>query len=127
MGNITPITMPVTAGDGSPQNLPVPPPYLAPVQVNFASGYPQQLVAATPGSLTRLYRVFLVADGATTLTFCDGAAVCFTWKAEAPGDTLTLDPGIWAWAQGSLDTAFNLNSSNNVQITGTVWTNLNPD
>ena len=125
MPNITPLTIALTDANGGPQSVAVPPGYLAPVQVNAAAGFPLPIVAATPGMIVRVYRAFLVVGGATTITFRDGAALYPQIVVAEPNETIMLDPQLFPWFQTSIGDALNLDSTNNVQITGAVWVNLN--
>lgn len=125
MANCTPVTMAVLDANGNPQNMPVPPPLLVPIQINASGGFPVTLEGASAGNICRLYRLFVVADGDTTISFLDGATGLFSIKMIA-GETVTLDPQIFPWAQGTVNTDFKLQSTNAVQLTGCAWINLNP-
>jgi hypothetical protein len=116
----------VVDGDGNQQNFPVPPPLLAPVEINANSGFPLTLVAATAGMIIRVYRMFLTIDAATVLTFQDGATNLVPEFKPQAGEQITLDPQLFPWFQTTIGDALKLNSSNAVQITGAVWVNLNP-
>lgn len=126
MANVTPIAVSILDGNGNPQSLAMPPPYLTPIAVNAASGFPLNLVAATSGMIVRVYRVLLVVGGATTLTFEDGSTPLGGGiVVSEPNEIIALDPSLLPWFQTAAGDALNLASSSNVQITGTVWVNLN--
>jgi hypothetical protein len=125
MTDCTPITQEVIDGEGDTSQFPIPPPALSPIAINASSGFPLTLQAATAGNLTRLYRLFLVVDGATELTFYDGATALAPVLKCAAGEQLVLDQSLFPWFQGSVNTDFKMDSSNAVQLTGAAWINLN--
>jgi hypothetical protein len=126
MADCTPITQVVVDGNGTDQNFPAPPADLTPIGINVSTGISTTLQAATAGYLTRLYRLFLVADGACSLTFFDGATALDPVIKMAAGETVILDQGLFPWFQGTPDTDFKFQTSAAVQITGCAWINLNP-
>ncbi|MGH6887998.1 MAG: hypothetical protein ACREHF_02175 [Rhizomicrobium sp.] len=126
MADCTPLQQTLIDGTGTQYDVAVPPLDLAPIAINTSSGGLSTLQAATAGNLTRLFRLFLVADGATTITFYDGATALVPALKLAAGEQLVLDQSLFPWFQGSLDTDFKMNSSNAVQLTGAAWINLNP-
>lgn len=126
MANCTPIVLAVTDGNGNAQSAAIPPPYLSPIDINAAGGFPLSIVAATAGMIVRVYRMFLVVGGATTLTFDDGAtALPGKIVVSEPNEVITLDQGLLPWYQTAIGDALNLASSANVQLTGAIWVNLN--
>lgn len=125
MATCTPVTQEVIDGEGDTSQFPVPPPSLSPVGINASGGFPLVLQAATAGNLTRLYRLLLVADGATTLTFYDGATPLAPLIKMAAGEELILDQGRFPWFQGSVNADFKMDSSNAVQLTGGAYLFLN--
>ncbi|HEY2070723.1 MAG TPA: hypothetical protein VGG48_14295 [Rhizomicrobium sp.] len=122
MSTCTPYTVAIVDGTGDDAQFPAPPPALSPVDINAASGFPLVPFPATAGKFTRIYRLVLTADGPTTITFRDGAAALpGTVKIAAAGETVVLDPGIFPYWQGSVNTDFKLDSSSAVQLTGAIW------
>ena len=84
-------------------------------------------VAAVTGSVLRIYRIWLVAAGATNLTFEDGAtalsgAVPLTTSQQI---FLPFDSG-WPHFVTSAGNAFNIGNSGGVQISGTIWYTQSP-
>jgi hypothetical protein len=128
MADCTPITQIVVDGDGTTSNFPIPPPSLTPIDVNASSVFPLTLQAATAGTLTRVYRIYLTVSGPCTLVFDDGGTA-LPGKIEMQGaGNVTLDQGLFPWWQGSVDTDFKLNliAPGSVTVEGAVWINLNP-
>lgn len=121
----TPLTQSLIDGSGNDYDVAVPPLDLTPIGINASGGFPLTLQAATAGMLVRVYRLFLVADGATTLTFMDGATNLIPQLKLAAGEQVVLDVNLLPWWQGSVNTDFKLNSSAAVQLTGAAWINLN--
>lgn len=89
--------------------------------INFSASGDTALVAAVAAQTTKIYRLFLVVAGATTLTFKDGSSALTGAMTMTSGGSLTLDFDGNPWFTGSANTAFNLNSGNAVQVSGRLY------
>ncbi len=94
---------------------------LTSVKIDTASSGDLTLVAATSSMSTKLYRFLLVAAGATTITFKDGATTLTGAMTLAAGGSLTLDFDGEPWFTGTANTAFIVNNSAAVQISGRAY------
>ena len=90
--------------------------------VNASSSGDNTIIAGSTGLITRVYRIFLVIGGSTALTFKDGASNSYTGAMTfASGGSLVLDFQAEPWFIGTAGNGFVINSSNAVQISGTVY------
>jgi hypothetical protein len=94
---------------------------LTEVKIDTASSGDLALVAAVAGQTTKLYRIILVAAGATTITFKDGATALTGAMTLNAGGAIVLDFDGTPWFTGSANAAFNVNSSAAVQISGRAY------
>jgi len=78
-------------------------------------------VAAAAGKATRLYRLLLVVSGATNITIKDGSTALTGAMPIAANGSITLDFSGEPWFVGSNNTNFIVNSSNAVNVEGSVW------
>lgn len=104
---------------------PQPTPALASVIINVAASGDLALVAASStGLATKLYRIVVVAASATTITFKDGSTGLTGAITLATGVPFVLDYTGEPWFVGTANTAFNLNNSGSVQISGRAYYTL---
>lgn len=125
MADCTAFTYKATDGSGSNVNFPALPPLLTPVDINASAGFPLTIFHATAGMFVRIYRINLVADAATIITFKDGAAALPFEIKMAAGEIASADVSIFPWWQGSVNQDFTLNVSVACQLTGAIWGFLN--
>jgi hypothetical protein len=94
---------------------------LIPVPINTAAGGDIVISPAVVNESTKLYRLLLVAGGATNITFKDGATPLSGPIPFSTNSGLVLDFSGDPWYIGSLNTNFIINSSSAVQVSGTAW------
>ena len=95
-----------------------------PSAITFSSSGNNIIVAASGGKVVRVYRMILVAAGATNMTFQDGAVSPVVFTGALPfqaNGSLVLDFTDEPWFTTTTGTAFVINSSNAVQVSGTVY------
>ena len=78
-------------------------------------------IAGVLGQTAKVYRLFLVAAGATNLTIKDGATALTGAIALPANGSITLDFDGEPWFTGSPNTNFIINSSAAVQISGRIY------
>ena|ERR1700722_15262717 len=78
-------------------------------------------VAAVAGQVVRVYKLFLVAAGATNITFEDGANAISGPIALAANEAIVLDIDGTPWFTTSSGNAFNIANSGTVAIGGVVY------
>jgi len=88
---------------------------------NAAASGDTAAVAAASAKVTRVYRLFIVVGGATNITFKDGATALTGAIPLAANQSITLDFDGEPWFTCSNNSAFNINSSNAVQVSGRVY------
>ena len=81
--------------------------------------------AAGAGQIIRVYKLFLVVTGATSITFKDGSTALSGAMALAANGAITLDLDGQPWFVCSPNSAFNINSSASTQVSGTVYYTVN--
>jgi hypothetical protein len=90
--------------------------------VTFASSGDNTVVAAVSAKTTKVYRLMIVVAGATSIIFKDGAGTSLTGAMPiAANGSITLDFDGEPWFTGSTNTAFIINSSNAVQVSGIIY------
>ena len=92
--------------------------------VSNAGGGAIAAPAATTGKIIRVYKLFLVVTSATSITFQDGSTALSGAMALAANGAITLDFDGVPWFTTSAGAAFNVNSSNAVQVSGTIYYTL---
>jgi hypothetical protein len=108
---------PTITRPGTPFN-----PFLTAAAVSHSASGDNTVVAAVAGKTTRVYRLFLVVAGTTVITIKDGAGTALTGVMTfAAGGSLILDFQAEPWFSCTAGNAFIINSSNAVQISGTVY------
>lgn len=90
-------------------------------KIDTASSGDLTVVAATSAQSTKLYRLLLIAAGATTITFKDGAATLTGAITLSAGGSIVLDFDGEPWFTGTVNTAFIINNSAAVQISGRAY------
>jgi hypothetical protein len=86
--------------------------------VNFSSSGDNTIVSATTSQTTRVYAIFLVASGPTNIKFRNGTTDLTGVIPLTAGGGLVLDNMGDPWFTTSANTAFNINSSAAVQVSG---------
>lgn len=99
--------------------------HLTSAAVDFSSSGDNTVIALTAGKRILIHRLWLVCTGATALTFKDGAATSLSGAVSMSANGgLTFDTTGEPWFVTSLATAFIINSSNAVQVSGMVYYRL---
>ena len=89
------------------------------VAINQSASGDTTLVAAVASQSTKLYAMILVCTGATAITIKDGASTSLTGAMSfGANGGFTLDMMGEPWFSGTANTAFIINSSNAVQVSG---------
>lgn len=92
------------------------------VKIDTASSGDITLVSATSSQTTKLYRMLLVAAGATTITVKDGAGTTLTGAMTlSAGGAIVLDYSGEPWFTTSSNTALIIANANAVQISGAAY------
>jgi hypothetical protein len=91
----------------------------APISLN-SSGQ-QALIAGVSGKIIRVHRLWLTVSAQTNLEFQDGSNPLSGAAPCGSNGGITLDYSGDPWYVCSLGNSFNLNSSNAVQIGGTIY------
>jgi len=95
--------------------------------ITFSASGDNTLVAAGAATqVVRIYRIFLVAAGATNLTFKSGASTSLSGAIPMSANgSIVLDmDGGEPWFTCAAGQAFVLNSSNAVQVSGMVYSTI---
>lgn len=97
-------------------------PFTTTAPITFSGSGDNSLVAGVAGQIVRLYRIFFVVSGATNLTIKDGASTSLSGAmAFGANGSLILDFQAEPWYMTASGNALVLNSSNAVQVSGTIW------
>lgn len=94
---------------------------LTSVKIDTNSSGDLSLVVATTAKSTKFYRLLLVAAASTTITVKDGATTLTGAITLGTGGSIILDYSGEPWWTGSVNTAFIINNSAAVQISGTAY------
>ncbi len=89
--------------------------------ITFSGSGVNAIIAGVSGQIIRIYKIFFLCTAATSITFQDGAANLSGAMAFSANAGMILDFDTKPWFVGSMGNAFNLNSSNAVQVSGTVY------
>ena len=90
-------------------------------RINKATSGDSTLVAATASVKTRVYRMKLSVAAATVIQIKDGAGtVLEVFNFAGNGGGIVLDFSNRPWYTGTVNTAFIINSSNAVQVDGSI-------
>lgn len=97
-------------------------PSLFVVKIDFSGGGDNTTIASSPSKIVKVYRLMLTVAGATLITFKDGAtALSGAIDLIAVGSSITMtdegEPHFYTTAGN----AFVINSSNAVQVSGSIW------
>jgi len=95
-----------------------------PAPITFASSGNNTVVAAVGGKTVRVYKMILVVAGATNITFQDSAGSPVLFSGALPfqaNGSLVLDLTDEPWFTTTVGTSFVINSSNAVQVSGTIY------
>lgn len=99
-------------------------PTLLRAPINFSASGDQTIVAAdTNGNRIVVHRIWLVAGGATNLTFKDNLSSPAAVPLSANGG-ITFDATGEPWFVTNVNTALIINSSSAVQVSGMVYYTL---
>lgn len=90
--------------------------------VSFASSGDNTVVSAVTSQIVRVYRIILTTAAATNITMKDGASTSLSGAMPfGVNGSLVLDMQGEPWYVTSAGNAFIINSSNAVQVSGTVY------
>lgn len=92
-------------------------PHLERVAINFSSSGSNQIIAANATKRIIIHRIWLVVAGATNLTFVDNLSSPAAIPMAANGG-ITFDATGEPWFITDKNTAFSINSSAAVQVSG---------
>lgn len=98
-------------------------PYLQRAAINFASSGDNTVIAADSANRIVIHRIWLVVGAATNLTFKDNLTSPAAVPMAANGG-ITFDATGEPWFITNVNTAFIINSSNAVQVSGEVYYTL---
>ncbi len=89
-------------------------------KINFSGSGDNPIVAAVSGKRIFIYRLYFILGAATDITFKDGSTALTGAMPFLANGFMILDPTQVPWHQTSVGAAFNINSSNAVQVSGSV-------
>lgn len=96
--------------------------FLTATPITFATSGDNTVVAAVAAKTTRVYRIFFVCAAGTVITIKNGAGTALTGAMTmGAGGAFMLDFQAEPWFTCSANTAFIINSSNAVQVSGAVY------
>ena len=78
-------------------------------------------VTGGSGSIIRVYKLFLVTGGTTTVTFEDGSTGLSGGLPMVANGSITLDMDGQPWFTCSKGNNFTIGNSGNLQVSGTVY------
>ena len=78
-------------------------------------------IAGATNSIFRVYKLFLVVGGTTTITFEDGSTALSGGLPLATNGSITLDMDGTPWFTTSRGNAFTIANSGNLQVSGAVY------
>ncbi len=93
--------------------------------INFSASGDNTIIAAVSAKIIRIYRIMLIAAGATNLTVKSGSTSLTGAMAMAANGGFILDESSYAWFTGGTNENFILNSSAAVVIAGRVYYTVN--
>lgn len=90
--------------------------------ITFAASGDNTVIAAVASQTTKVFSIFFTVAGATTITIKNGAGASLTGAMTlSTGGSFTLDMNTMPWFTTSVNTAFIINSSAAVQVSGRVY------
>lgn len=101
-------------------------PHLQSVAINFSSSGDNEIVAAVTNKRILVHRLFIVCGAATDITFKRGSTALSGALPMAANGGITFDITGEPWFTTDLSEAFNINSSNAVQVSGTCYYHIFP-
>ncbi len=78
-------------------------------------------VAGVAGSVTAVYKLFLVVGGSTNIAFADGSTAQSGALPLTTNGSITLDLDGTPWFVTAPGAAFNITNSGNLQVSGSVY------
>ncbi len=94
---------------------------LSQAAINFSGSGTNQVIAGIAGQVIRVWKIFFNVAGATSITYQDGAIAVSGPLGFAANEGIVLDFDTKPWVTCSIGNPFQLNSSNAVQVSGTVY------
>ena len=92
------------------------------VVINAAGAGDNTIISAVAGKSIYVYRAILTTGGATNITIKDGASTALSGAMPFnQGGIIILDMSGDAWFTTTAGNAFIINSSNAVQLSGTIY------
>lgn len=89
--------------------------------ISFSSSGDNTVVASSSGKRILIHRIWLIAGGATSITFQNGTTALSGACPIASYGSITFDNSDEPWFETSLSSAFVINSTSAVQISGQVY------
>ncbi len=89
-------------------------------KIDFAGSGDNAIIAAVAGKRIFIYRLYFILGAATNITFKDGSTALTGAMPFLANGFMILDPTQVPWHQTAAGAAFNINSSNAVQVSGSV-------
>ncbi len=89
-------------------------------KINFAASGDTPIIAAIANKRIFIYRLYFILGAATDITFKDGSTALTGAMPFLANGFMILDPTQVPWHQTSIGAAFNINSSNAVQVSGSI-------
>jgi hypothetical protein len=94
-----------------------------PTAISFNASGDTTIIAAQAGRPLCVYGLFFTVDGATNVTFKDGASTLLSGAVVLTGNgsSINLQPQDEPYYTTTIGNGFVLNSTNAVTFSGTVW------
>lgn len=89
--------------------------------ISFSGSGSNQIVAGVTGQIIKVWKILFIVSGATAITYEDGSNPLSGALGFSSNEGMVLDFDTQPWYVTSAGNALNLNSSNAVQVSGTVW------
>lgn len=89
--------------------------------ISFSSSGSNQVIAGIAGQIIRVWKIFFIVSATTAITYQDGSNAVSGALGFSANEGMVLDFDTKPWVTCGISNAFNLNSSNAVQVSGTVY------
>ena len=94
---------------------------LTPAVISFSSSGDNEVIAAVASEVIRVYAILFKMGGDADIIFKNGSTALTGTMPFVQYESMILDPTDEPWYVMSTNTAFNINLSAAVQVSGTVW------
>ena len=89
-------------------------------KIDFSASGDTAVIAGVSGRRIYVFRLYFILGAATNITFKNGSTALTGAMPFLANGFMILDPTQVPWHQTDLGAAFNINSSNAVQVSGSI-------